>query len=91
MKTTILIIITVLLFAAPVFGGEYIIRSQMIDIQPGDGIMEAGSPINPYLIIDSDTDREVGTVSTDMIDLNPGDGFMEPGSTLNPYRIRTND
>ena len=87
---TILILIAILI-SAPAVAGEIIVQPMVPDLNPGDGFMEAGSYANPYLLIDSDTGREIGTMQADMPDFNPGDGLMEKGSFVNPYRIRLND
>ena len=88
---TFLVSIAILISCSLAGAGEYIIQSQFPDVQPGDGIFDAGSPFNPMIIIDSDTGEEVGTMSTDFIDVQPGDGIGEAGSMFNPYRVIWDD
>ena len=77
-----------ILFSFSALANEYTIESEINDFQPGDGYMEAGSPLNPY-IIRNEYGEEVGTISSEINDFSPGDGYMEPGSPLNPYVIET--
>ena len=90
MRVLVITIVILSVFALPVLADEYTIESALPDFQPGDGYMEAGSPLNPY-IIRNEYGEEVGTISTHIPDFNPGDGYMEPGSPLNPFVIETGD
>jgi len=80
-------ILCIALLASPCFAGEYTVESMVPDLQPGDGIMEAGSIANPYVVSDSDG-QEVGTMEPMTPDLVPNDGFMDAGSISNPWVIR---
>jgi len=69
---------------------EYEIKSRTTDLFPGDGMFEAGTPSNPYVVEDSSGD-EIGTVKTRTMDLFPGDGMFEAGTDSNPYVIKFGD
>ena len=88
MKT--FIILAVVLFASVAMAGEYTIKTNIPDFTPGDGFMDAGSPLNPYVVTDS-YGREVGKIQSRSLDLDPYDNFMDPGSTSNPWILKTDD
>ena len=90
MRVLVITIVILSVFALPVLADEYTIESALPDFQPGDGYMEAGSPLNPY-IIRNEYGEEVGVIKTRLPDFTPGDGFMDPGGPLNPYVIETPD
>lgn len=85
-----LAIITILLIASSAYAEKYTIQSEINDLEPGDGFMEAGTPSNPYVVKDSGG-SQVETISTQMQDLVPGDGLFEAGSSMNPYVVETDD
>ena len=87
---TILILITILI-SIPAMAGEIIVQSTFPDLNPGDGICEEGSIANPYLLIDSDTGREIGIMEPTIPVLISEDNFLTPGSFVNPWRIELND
>ena len=60
---TILITVAILLSVSLAFGEEYIIIPTVPDLNSGDNFMTPGSFENPYLIIDSDTGREIGIMT----------------------------
>ena len=90
MRAILIVLVAILFSFTCALADEYTIESALPDFQPGDGYMEAGSPLNPY-IIRNEYGEEVGTISTHIPDFNPGDGYMEPGSPLNPFVIETGD
>ena len=85
-----LIILSILFFALPCLAGEITIQSQFPDPQPGDGIMDAGSPLNPYILRD-DSGQEIGRMRSRFSDTDTSDGIFDPGSILNPWVIETQD
>ena len=91
MKAFIIIILSVFL-ALPIItmAGEITIQSQFPDPQPGDGIMDAGSPLNPYILRD-DSGQEIGRMRSRYSDTDSSDGIFDPGSILNPWVIETQD
>lgn len=88
MRTAITLLF-VLVLAVPVYGGDLFgddltVRGRITDIDPDDGIMDAGSPLNPYVVDVGDERYEVRSRVTD---IHPGDGILEAGSPLNPWVI----
>ena len=68
--------------ASSVSAEEYEVEPQHRDLFPGDGLFEAGSPVNPYVVRqDGET---IGTIAPRTPDLFPGDGLFEAGSPSNP-------
>lgn len=87
MKKLLLAILTIVLFTFPVYADdEWEIKPKYPDLTPGDGFMERGSWINPY-ILKSDEGEEY-EIKARFPDSDPNDGSLDPGSFLNPYRIR---
>ena len=88
MKAILFSLLAILFSFSFALADEYTIETVLPDLTQGDGYMEAGSPLNPY-VIRNEYGEEVGTIRTQLPDFNPGDGYMEPGSPLNPYVIET--
>lgn len=88
---TFLIIVAILMTCSIGFADEYTVESELIGFTDRDGLMAPGSPLNRYIITDSDTGQEIGTMESEMIGFDSGDSMMAPGGTLNPYIIKLND
>jgi len=86
---TILITALLVLFAAPVFAGEYTVESLYPDFGDGDTMLEPGGPLNPYYIYSEDG-QEIGRIESTYPNLTD-DPMLEPGTVLNPMRIITDD
>lgn len=80
-KLTLLIILVPLTVNAE----QIIIQPRIMDINPHDGMFDAGTPVNPYEMRSADTGQVVGTVKTRIHDFNPNDGMFDAGSVTNPY------
>jgi hypothetical protein len=63
------------------------VQPRYIDMNPGDGIMDVGTPMNPYVMKDN-SGKVVGQVRSKYVDAYPGDGMMDAGSFNNPYVIK---
>jgi hypothetical protein len=62
-----------------------IIVPQYHDITPNDGLMDAGSYSNPYVV--KQNGNTIGTVRPRFHDITPNDGLMDAGSFSNPYEL----
>ena len=77
--------ITIMLLASPAMA-QYTIQPQFHDVQPFDGLNDAGSYTNPYVIQDN-MGRTQGTIWPRLDDVTPGDGLNDAGSWANPYEL----
>ena len=70
-----------------VLADELVIKTKNFDVVPGDGIMDAGTPQNPY-VIQNPYGKTIGKIQTKNFDVQPGDGLMDAGTPQNPYIIK---
>jgi len=69
---------------------EFTVETSFPDLTPNDGIFDAGTFINPY-VIKNKSGHEIGTMEADFPDPMPNDGVLDAGSFTNPYRIKLYD
>jgi len=62
-----------------------IITPQYHDINPNDGLMDAGSYSNPYVI--KNGYETIGKIKPRYHDITPNDGLMDGGTIYNPYEV----
>jgi len=86
MKTLIL---TMLLLTASVCSaGEYRVEPLIPDVRANDGILDAGTTTNPYIVKDR-SGRKVGEMRPWIRDVRPNDGVFDRGTYSNPYILDT--
>ena len=89
MRRGLSVVIGLVLGASVVSAEEYELRSRIHDFTPGDGIMDAGTAMNPWEI--EANGRPVAEVRPRTTDFVPGDGFLDAGSASNPWVVETRD
>ena len=99
MRTSVIVsLATFILSASPVFAFDLqlpyqpprktTIHPQVFDVIPNDGILDAGSLANPY-ILESPQGRF--KITPQVPDLFPNDGILDGGSLANPWTVTPDD
>ena len=79
-----ILLVSLMLICATASAKSYRVKPKHFDLDPNDGVLDPGSPSNPY-VIEDEYGNEVGTVEPEYYDAQPGDGFMDEGSSDNEY------
>ena len=92
MKKVIVLTLAILvgLQAVALAGQKWTIKPRIMDVFPNDGILDAGTTLNPYTIQDS-YGRTRATIKPRIMDVFPNDGILDAGTTLNPYEVNWGD
>ena len=87
MKNLLLAIGLILFLAIPASAMDrWTIQPRYPDIYPNNGIMDAGSYINPYEVRDP-AGQALGTMRSRYPDVEPNNGIMDRGTWQNPYDV----
>lgn len=65
------------------------VHPQVYDLVPGDGVLDAGSLANPYII--EGPYGPAYTIVPQVPDLIPNDGILDSGSFTNPWVVEPVD
>ena len=68
---------------------EYELGSRWPDVVPGDGVLDAGTSMNPWEV--SADGETVAELRTRWPDVTEDDGVLDAGSALNPWVVETRD
>jgi len=79
-----------LLTFLPLAAQAQTITPKYYDITPNDGMMDAGSYANPYVVKD-DMGQVTATVKPRYFDITPNDGLMDEGTYANPYEVEEHE